>query len=134
MSAPTPLFDQAVARHRAGDLAAAEQLYLETLAEDPQDFRAAYNAGVLMLRSGRADHALPLLAFVVQRDGSRPQNWLAYVEALATTGQSDAALQVIHRLRGMGLTGQRLDALEAQASVRKAAELDGAAAEPKATS
>ena len=38
------LFERAVARHRAGDVLGAEDLYLQALAADPQDFRAAYNA------------------------------------------------------------------------------------------
>lgn len=129
MTSPS-LFDQAVARHRAGDLAAAEDLYLQALAADPQDFRAAYNAGVLLLRSGRADEAAALLTLVVQRDGSRLQNWLAYAEALAASGRTAGALEVIARLRAAGQAGERLDTVEAQALAKQAGPLSSAEAEP----
>lgn len=126
MGAGQKLFDQAVAKHRSGRLEEAEDLYVQALAADPEDFRAAYNAGVLMLRGGRAADAAPLLAHVVQRDGSRPQNWLAYAEALAGSGQAEAAVQVLERLRAGGVHGERLDQLQARALQARGVALDEA--------
>lgn len=57
MTDPTAAFAAAVARHQAGDLAAAEQLYRELLAAQPDHAAARCNLGALLVRAGRLDEA-----------------------------------------------------------------------------
>jgi predicted O-linked N-acetylglucosamine transferase (SPINDLY family) len=52
------LTDQAIALQRSGRWAEAERLYLEVLAQDPQDFTARHLLGVARAQSGRLDQAL----------------------------------------------------------------------------
>jgi predicted O-linked N-acetylglucosamine transferase (SPINDLY family) len=52
------LTDQAIALQRSGRWAEAERLYLEVLAQDPQDFTARHFLGVVRAQSGRLDQAL----------------------------------------------------------------------------
>lgn len=51
------LLDQAVARHRVGDLDAALAQYLEILAADPNHIAALTNLGILHASQGRSDDA-----------------------------------------------------------------------------
>jgi len=52
------LTDQAIALQRSGRWAEAERLYLEVLAQDPQDFTARHFLAVVRAQSGRLDQAL----------------------------------------------------------------------------
>jgi predicted O-linked N-acetylglucosamine transferase (SPINDLY family) len=52
------LKDQAIALQRSGRWAEAERLYLEVLAQDPQDFAARHLLGVARAQAGRLDQAL----------------------------------------------------------------------------
>ena len=52
------LTDQAIALQRSGRWAEAERLYLEVLADDPQDFTARHLLGVARAQAGRLDQAL----------------------------------------------------------------------------
>jgi predicted O-linked N-acetylglucosamine transferase (SPINDLY family) len=52
------LIDQAVALHRGGRLADAEQLYRQALAADPRDFAARHFLGVIRAQQGRPEEGL----------------------------------------------------------------------------
>jgi len=52
------LTDQAIALQRSGRLQEAERLYLEVLAQAPEDFTARHLLGVVRAQSGRLDQAL----------------------------------------------------------------------------
>ncbi|MBW8708673.1 MAG: tetratricopeptide repeat protein [Alphaproteobacteria bacterium] len=52
------LSEQAVALHRSGRLAEAERLYLQVLADKPDDFTARHLLGVLRAQAGRMSEAL----------------------------------------------------------------------------
>lgn len=108
-------FEEAARLHREGRSAEAELRYRALLAAAPDDHRVQYNLGVLLLRNGRPAEAVDCLRAAARIDGRRAQNWLAYVEALIAAERAVEAFQVIAALRKQGLTGERLDALEAGA-------------------
>jgi len=119
------VFEKAAQRHRAKDLSEAERLYVAVLTAEPEHDRAAFNLGVLLLDSQRAAEALPYLALAARLNQSRALNWLAYIRALAETGQASAALQVLDRVRQQGLQGPVADQAEATVRHRRGAELLG---------
>jgi tetratricopeptide (TPR) repeat protein len=110
-----PTFEDAVRLHRSGRLDEAERVYRTVLAATPNDHRADYNLGMLLLRSGRAAEATEHLGAAAKADGKRAENWLSFVEALIASQRKLEALQVIAALRQQGLSGDRLGALEADA-------------------
>src|ERR1700749_949611 len=59
------MLQEAMARHRARALDAAEALYLDVLARDARDPGARHMLGVLRLQQGRAQEALALVAGVL---------------------------------------------------------------------
>jgi tetratricopeptide (TPR) repeat protein len=94
------MFDEAVARHRAGEAAAAEALYRAVLALQPGQAQAAYNLGILLHAQRRfaesiaayrhATTAIPgyaeafcNLGVVLQDDGKLADALAAYEQAIA---------------------------------------------------
>ncbi|HMF95976.1 MAG TPA: FG-GAP-like repeat-containing protein, partial [Vicinamibacterales bacterium] len=55
-------------RQQEGDAAAAQQILRRVLASDPQNVRARYNLGLLLLNDGNAADALSHFTFVADRD------------------------------------------------------------------
>lgn len=104
--------EEAVRHHREGRLNEAEHAYLSLISESDGDYRARYNLGILLLRHGRAAEAVGHLGAAAQADGTRVENWLGYIEALVADRRWVEALLIIQKLRGQGLAGARLDALE----------------------
>ncbi len=123
----TPLnqqLDTAVARFRAGDLAQAEALCKEALAEQPDHARALHLAGVIAKQSGRMQAAVDFLARANQADAHNPFILRDLAEAMRLAGQPEQALslleQAIHRApelpdlySALGFTCEALGQLDA---------------------
>src|SRR5262245_5250268 len=58
----------ALNRQQEGDAGAAQQILQRVLAADPQNVRAHYNLGLILLNDGNASEALPHFTFVSDRD------------------------------------------------------------------
>src|SRR5581483_2209604 len=65
-----PLYEQALAQHRAGDLTGAERLYQEILAADADHAGALHLLGVIALQTGRHDEAARLIERAIEKDGT----------------------------------------------------------------
>lgn len=91
------LIDRALVLHRAGDLAAAEGLYRQMLAQDPADFDALHLLGVLAAQ--RLDHAGAeiLLQSALAVDPDDPGCLHNLANVLAAQYRFDAALAVLER-------------------------------------
>ncbi|SCK25921.1 methyltransferase domain-containing protein [Vogesella sp. LIG4] len=74
MSATESLFQSAQRQHLAGDLAAAEALYRQHLAANPDDAAGQHWLGCALHQQGRDAEALPWLQQAVQAD-STPAAW-----------------------------------------------------------
>jgi predicted O-linked N-acetylglucosamine transferase (SPINDLY family) len=95
MPTPPPLDDpleRATERHRAGDLAAARDLYARALAGDPGRAAALFGLGVLELQGGLANVALDLLRRAAAASPGEFRYAFGLGQALAASGQwHDAA-------------------------------------------
>lgn len=60
------ILERARQRHEAGDIGAAEQLYLQTLAADPQQVDALHMLGLIAFQAGRSDQAREYIARAVR--------------------------------------------------------------------
>jgi len=98
--APAPAeaaFAEALARHRAGNLAAAEQAYRRLLETEP-DHRAGLNAlGLLHLQAGRPREAAPLLRRAVALEPAAADIHLLLGAALRAAGELDGAAEAFRR-------------------------------------
>ena len=105
---------QAVTRHKAGDLNGAEQLYRTILQTNPRHPDANHNLGVLAVQVQKPSVALPFFKTALEVNQGQQQYWLSYIDALIKTGQPDAARQMIKQARKQGLPEKKLKALERQ--------------------
>ena len=137
-------FQAAVARHQAGDLAAAEQLYHAVLVRHPNDAPSLCNLGAICARTGRPDEAADCyrralaahpghadahfnLGNLYRRSGRLAEADAAY--AACQAARPDHAPAAFNR----GLVALGLDDLPAAADhFRRAAELDPPDAESHA--
>lgn len=103
----TPSFDfefqHALAHHRAGGLAEAEQLYLALLRDEPRHAAANHHLGLLAAQGGRTDAALPFLRTAIECAPHEETYWAVYIDALRLVGHGGDASTVEALARGRGL-------------------------------
>lgn len=104
---------QAIEAHKAGKLQDAEGLYRAILAAQPKHPDANHSLGVLAVSLDKTDLALPLFKTALEANPSQGQFWISYVDALIKTNQLDSAKSVLEQGRKMGLSGNKVDALQA---------------------
>jgi protein O-GlcNAc transferase len=91
------LFGAAIARHQAGQLGEAEQLYRQILALDPDHADANHYLGVLASHFGRDDVAAALIAKAAARKGGDPAIHSNLGNALKGLGRLDEAVASYRR-------------------------------------
>jgi tetratricopeptide (TPR) repeat protein len=81
---------------RKGNLAKAESCYRASLERDPQDIDARAHLGQCLLRQKKAEEACPTLYQVCTENPKHDYGYslMAYAEALAALGDTDAAITV----------------------------------------
>lgn len=87
----TEALDLALSHHRAGRLAEAEALYLQVLAQQPQDATVLHYLGILASQTERTDLAVEMLERAVALVPTEPVFHGNLGVALATRGQFDEA-------------------------------------------
>ena len=86
------LSEQAIALHRSGQLAQAERLYLQLLAEDPRDFNICQLLGVVRAQTGRLDEALADMEAALAIKPDDAETLLNHANVLKSLNRLDAAL------------------------------------------
>lgn len=95
----------ALAAHRAGQLAVAEQHYRAFLEAHPGHGGAHHNLGLLMVQRGAPEEALAHLAMACQAEPGRGQNWFSYAKAMLAAGRRKEALPLLEQARARGISG-----------------------------
>jgi tetratricopeptide (TPR) repeat protein len=106
------MLEQAVARHRSGDLAAAEALYLKLLAAAPHSFTPRHLLGVLRGQQGRLAEAIALIGGALAARPDVADAQYNYGKVLKDAGRLSEALTAFdraHRLGNPGARGQRAE-------------------------
>jgi tetratricopeptide (TPR) repeat protein len=89
---PARAFDEAVARHRAGRLDQAEQLYRAVLKLEPDHFGATHYLGLLCTQQRKFDEALALLRRAVEIEPNSAEAHTNLGIALAALGRPEDAV------------------------------------------
>jgi tetratricopeptide (TPR) repeat protein len=105
---------RAVEAHKAGKLQDAETLYRAILQAQPKHPDANHNLGVLAVSLNKTEAALPLFKIALEANPNQGQFWLSYVDALVKEKQFDNARNVLEQGKKEGLTGEKVDLLDAQ--------------------
>jgi len=110
--------EQAVEAHRAGKLEEAATLYRAILKDRPQHPDANHNLGVLAVSLNNPVDALPLLKTALEANPKQGQYWISYIDALIKDNQPEIARLVLEQGKEMGLSGEQVDALNQQLTLR----------------
>ena len=105
---------QAIEAHKAGKLQDAEAFYRAILQAQPNHPDANHNLGVLAVSLNKTEAALPLFKIALEANPNQGQFWLSYVDALIKEKQFNNARSVLEQGKKRGLTGEKVDLLEAQ--------------------
>jgi predicted O-linked N-acetylglucosamine transferase (SPINDLY family) len=116
------VLSEAVSRHEAGDLEAAEVLYRRILAANPGHADASHNLGLIAFQTGHAGDALTHFQAALEADPRQRQFWLSCIGALLQLGDHRAAGEVLAQARRCGLSGPDSDALAARVAELSAAD------------
>ena len=92
-----PLFDAAVAHHRAGRLHEATQLYRQILAIDPHHAESHHLLGLIAYRTGALEEAVELLSHATRENQSQPTYWFNLGVVLQKQGNRSEALAAYER-------------------------------------
>ena len=103
----------AVESHKAGKLQDAESLYRAILQAQPNHPDANHNLGVMAVSLNKSEAALPLFKIALEANPNQGQFWLSYIDALIKEKQYDNARRVLEQGKKSGLTGEKVDALNA---------------------
>ena len=105
---------RAVEAHKAGKLQDAESLYRAILQTQPKHPDANHNLGVLAVSLNNTEAALPLFQIALEANPNQGQFWLSYLDALFKEKQFDNARNLLEQGKKRGLSGEKVDLLEAQ--------------------
>lgn len=92
------VFEQAVAAHRAGKLAQAENLYRQILRADAANFPALHMLGFLKAQLSQYEEAITLLNKALKQNPGDPTARAHHANALMAAGRFDEALAGFGRL------------------------------------
>lgn len=95
---PQQLFELALAHHKSGRLAQAEQLYRQVLATDSQHFNASHSLGILRAEQGRLPEAIELIGAALRIDPGSVPAWMNYGSVLSMAGRFDESLSSYDRV------------------------------------
>ena len=104
---------QGIAAHKDGKLQDAERHYRAILQSQPLHPDANHNLGVLAVSLNKSDAALPLFKSALEADPKIEQFWLSYIDALIKENQPEKAKAVFEQGKKKGLSGDKVDAVEA---------------------
>lgn len=111
-------FAEAKARHLAGDLAAARELYHGILAIAPSNHEVTFRLGILALQTGQTDEALVWVGLARQQHPAEPRYCLGEGQILATLGRYEQAARTYRE--ALAHAPASIDAWFALASVLEA--------------
>ena len=104
----------AISAHSLGDLQEAERLYRAVLQSQPTHPDANHNLGLIAISTNHAIAALPLFKAALKANPKIEQFWVSYIDALAKTNQTQDANKVLNLARNQGVSGGKLNDLEAR--------------------
>jgi protein O-GlcNAc transferase len=100
-AALTALFENAVARHQAGELATAERLYLQILQRSPQHGAALHQLGLIAAQAGNLDAALRYLDAAVAAEPRAVEAGVHLAQIRMARGELRDAVTCYERVLGM---------------------------------
>jgi Tfp pilus assembly protein PilF len=115
---PQPSHDaalkQALAHHRAGRSAAAEEGYRTLIGADPRHAVANHHLGVLLIQTGRMEEGLARLKSALDSEPAEPLFYFSFAKGLLAAGNPAEAGAILRQAMQRGLADERYAPLKAQ--------------------
>ena len=105
---------QALADHRAGRSAAAEQGYRALIDADPRHAGANHHLGVLLVQTGRMEEGLARLKSALDSEPAEPLFYFSFAKGLLAAGDPAEAGAIVQRAMQRGLADERFAPLKIQ--------------------
>jgi len=105
---------QALADHRAGQLASAEKAYRALLGEDARDVAANHHLGVLLVQSGRMEEGLSHLKSALETNPAEPLFYFSLAKGHLAAGNPAEAGAVLRQAMQRGVGDERFEPLKTQ--------------------
>ena len=105
------IFDKGLQAHNAGDLSAAEQLYQETLAKQPEHCEANHNIGVVLVAKNELDRALEFFKFALDNSPNVSLFWASYIDVLIKLERIGESKTLVKAVKQAGISCDKLEAL-----------------------
>ncbi|MDO9042908.1 MAG: tetratricopeptide repeat protein [Desulfocapsaceae bacterium] len=102
-----------------GQIQEAENQYQTILKIQADHPEANYSLGLLALQRNQPLESLPYFEAAVDKRPEHGPYWLAYIDALDQTGQSDIARQIFEMAQHSGLEGEEVNALATRLGLRQ---------------
>ena len=104
----------ALAEHRAGHLAAAEERYRSLIGAEPRHAGASHHLGVLLVQTGRIEEGLTRLRSALEMDPEQPLYYFSLAKGLLAAGAPAQAGATLRQATQRGLADPRFEPLKAQ--------------------
>ena len=105
------LFNKALEAHNAGDLTAAEQIYKETLAIQPDHCEANHNIGIVLVAKNELDKALEFFKLALTASPNVSLFWANYIDTLAKLERIIEAKALIKAAKNSGMSCENIEAI-----------------------
>jgi Flp pilus assembly protein TadD len=105
---------QALAAHRAGRLAEAEQAYCSLIAAEPDRAGARHHLGVLLIQTGRTEEGLTHLRSALELDAAEPLYYFSLAKGLLAAQEPAKAGAILRQAAQHGLWDRRFEPLKVQ--------------------
>ncbi len=117
------LLSEAVSFAENSQYQSAVNTYLKVLNELPRHPQANFGLGMLAIRNQEYPDALRFLKTALESSPTTANYWVAYIDALHISGDSESANKVLQQGINKGLAGEKVDALIAKLRFNNRASL-----------
>ena len=111
------IFDKGLQAHNAGDLGAAERLYKETLAIQPEHCEANHNIGVVLVAKNELDKALEFFKFALDNSPNVSLFWASYIDVLIKLERIEESKTLVKAVKQAGISCDKIEALSQRLDV-----------------
>jgi len=108
------LLQKGVTAHKLGKLKEAEIFYRKVLNLNSKHPDANHNLGIIAETSGNYQLALNFYSKAISTNSKDEQHWISFLGALVKTGRLIEAREISHKVKKLGLKGDRIESFSAK--------------------
>ena len=103
---------KAVEAYKSGDVVSAKKLFSKIIGIEPNQTDANHNMGLILVKSGNVEDAIPFFKTALEANFSATQYWFSYIDALFNLGRYTESSELLAVAKTKGCKGKAFDDLE----------------------